>query len=257
MRIGFIGTGVIAEAVIEGMLAEDPTRAISVSPRSEAISRALAERHAAVTRAADNQAVVDASDVVCLGVRPEQAAATLDPLTFRADQRVVSFVAGVAAEDLARHARWAGAVCRVTPLPTIARRQGPILIQGATPAITELFRPLGVLVEAADSAEMEAYGCASGVMSSFFSQALAGIGWLTDQGMPRAGARDYLMAMYAGLAETGLRTPAADLDALPARHETTGGLNEACRERLAAAGWFDAYRLGFDAVRDRSRSVAD
>ena len=50
MILGFIGTGTLSAAVIDGLVhVHGQALSIHVSPRSEATSRALAERYANVT----------------------------------------------------------------------------------------------------------------------------------------------------------------------------------------------------------------
>ena len=257
MNIGFIGTGEISAAVIEGMLLENPSRTIVISPRSASVSSELAARHASVTRALDNQSVVDASDVVCLGIRPQQAREIIAPLRFRPDKILVSFIAGASTEELRNLLPEPRAICRVTPLPMIARRQGPILLYPDEPVVRDLFAPLGDLIVADSGDQMAAYGVASGAMSSFFVQMLVAIDWLAEHGVPREGARDYMMSMMSALGQTGARTNVADLTDLPRRHETVGGLNEACREKLSATGWFTAYADGLVAVRKRSAELSE
>ncbi|NBP94557.1 MAG: hypothetical protein EBU28_04055 [Gammaproteobacteria bacterium] len=71
MRIGFIGTGVISEAMIRGLCDvanyKDP---IIVSQRSDERSEALAKQYANVEVSTHNQDVVDRSDWVFIGVLP-------------------------------------------------------------------------------------------------------------------------------------------------------------------------------------------
>ena len=69
MQIGFIGTGTISGAVIEGLQSLPDAPEIIVSPRSEGASLALAARFKRVTRAASNAEVAKA-DMVFLGMRP-------------------------------------------------------------------------------------------------------------------------------------------------------------------------------------------
>ena len=70
MRIGVIGTGTIATAVVRGIAPDG--HQITVSARSAANARALAEAFATVA-IAENQAVLDASDVVLIGTTGAQA----------------------------------------------------------------------------------------------------------------------------------------------------------------------------------------
>ena len=68
MRIGVLGTGTIATAVVRGIAGDG--HQISVSERSAENSAALAAEFGNVT-VADNQAVLDRSDVVFLGLMAE------------------------------------------------------------------------------------------------------------------------------------------------------------------------------------------
>lgn len=88
---GVLGVGTLAEAIVTGLcedVAEPPT--IALSPRSASRSEALAERFTTVRVEPDNQAVVDASDVVIVSVRPQDATQVLESLSFRTEQSVVS-----------------------------------------------------------------------------------------------------------------------------------------------------------------------
>src|SRR6185437_1909461 len=90
-RLGFVGVGTIAEALITGMCAGGEQRAtFLLSPRNTAIANRLAGRYPFVKVAADNQAVVDGSDSVFLAVRPQVAADVLGILKFRREQKIVS-----------------------------------------------------------------------------------------------------------------------------------------------------------------------
>jgi len=112
-RVGFIGVGTIAEALITGMCAAGEQRAtFLLSPRNADIARRLAKRFSSVEVAGDNQAVIDGSDIIFLAVRPQVAADVLGTLKFRRDQRIVSLIATF---DVARLRTL------VAPASTIAR----------------------------------------------------------------------------------------------------------------------------------------
>src|SRR3546814_18499581 len=91
-RLGLIGTGTIAAAIVEG-LALSGNEPILLSPRNADIAADLASRFSHVGVASDNQAVIDASDLVILAVRPPLADAVLGPLRFRPDHRLLSLIA--------------------------------------------------------------------------------------------------------------------------------------------------------------------
>ena len=126
VSLGFIGAGAITDAVVQGLhAAGNAGHEIHLSPRSEARSRALAARYERVIREDSNAAVVAKSDIVFLAVRPQQMR-ELVGLRFRAEQTVVSFLAGTPIDQLRPFVAPAARLVRVVPLPCIRLRQGPI-----------------------------------------------------------------------------------------------------------------------------------
>ncbi len=74
MKLGFIGTGALSSAIVTGLKSlPGETTPVVISPRNEEIAAGLAARFPDVTIAADNQAVLDQSDMVMLAVRPQIA----------------------------------------------------------------------------------------------------------------------------------------------------------------------------------------
>lgn len=71
---------------------------ITVSERNAEVAASLAASDGVAV--ADNQAVLDASDIVFLCLRPHVAADILKPVTFRADHQIVSVMAGISLEAL-------------------------------------------------------------------------------------------------------------------------------------------------------------
>jgi pyrroline-5-carboxylate reductase len=90
MRIGVIGCGTIASAAVHGIIGDG--HQITVSERSASHANALAEAYENVS-IADNQGVVDASDVIFLGLMAEVAHDVLGALRFREYQTFLTFMA--------------------------------------------------------------------------------------------------------------------------------------------------------------------
>ncbi|HEX4297384.1 MAG TPA: NAD(P)-binding domain-containing protein, partial [Devosia sp.] len=236
MRIGFIGTGTISAAVVEGLQSLPEPPAIVVSPRSEAVSTGLAARFAKVTRAATNAEVAKA-DIVFLGMRPMHLEEALAGIEIGAGQIVASMVAGFAIEDIRR--RWPKAtVCRFIPLPGIARRAGPMAMYPAVPDVVALVAPLGDLFVVGDESRLH-FGGLNSFMSSYFELQRALIDAGIAAGLTADEARGYVVSLLGMLAGTAQRTEAADFDRLAEEHQTKGGLNERVRAALLAKGWFD------------------
>lgn len=245
---GVIGVGSLASAIVTGLCLDDPP-AIVLSPRSAAASAALAERHPTVTVAADNQAVVDAADVVLVSVLPAQAEEVLAPLTFRADQAVVSVLAGVALAEVARMVTPVTRVACADPMPSAAVGRGATPVYPPLPEAVALFERVGDVVAVDDETAYEALIVPSATIAAHLDHLAALAGWVAERGVPDAEARSYVAALYAGVADRLAHDP--DFGGLAAEAATPGGLNELFARRLREAGVPETVRSGLDAVSTR------
>ncbi|MDQ0391388.1 NAD(P)-binding domain-containing protein [Labrys monachus] len=249
LRLGFVGTGTLAQAVIGGLQETHGDRCtILVSPRSEETSRALAARYPNVERAASSAAVVEGSDIVFLGMRPQQLAEGIAALPFRDGQVVVSFLAGVPLALVREKVRPAAAVCRAIPLPGIRLRRGPVVLHPGHALVEDLFGGLGDLIVADRESDLTAVSNASAMMSSHFAMQNRMVDWLSSRSVAPDVATRYVRSMFAGLAAIGLDGLDRGEQLDPAHHETKGGLNERVRSHLASAGWFDEVATALDIV---------
>ncbi len=237
MRIGFVGTGTIASAVIEGIAADG--HQITVSRRSATRSGALAARFDSVT-VADNQQVIDNSDVVVLGLMADQAADILGGLTLRADQQVISLMAGASLEAVTRLVAPARAVAVMIPFPAIAQGGSPILLRGDAGLVRELFGARNTIFELGSDAELDAYMCAQAVLSPALRLVDDAADWAGARGADRAEAEAFLRLLVGSSllgSETGPMLAALD---------TPGGYNQRLRNHMVSAGLTGDLRAGLD-----------
>jgi len=113
MRIGFIGTGTISAAVIEGLQSLPDAPEVVVSPRSEATSLALAAKFKRVSRAQSNTEVATA-DIVFLGMRPMHLDEAMAGIDFKTGQIVARLASSIVATVMATSLR-----CPVTSVVSI------------------------------------------------------------------------------------------------------------------------------------------
>lgn len=239
MEIGFIGTGTISAAVIEGLQAGADAPQIVVSPRSEAVSSALAAKFPKVRRAASNAEVARA-DIVFLGMRPMHLDDAMAGIEIGKGQIIASMVAGFSLADIAK--RWpAATVCRVIPMPGAARRSGPIAMYPRVPDVFELMAPLGDLFVVPDEGKL-GFGGLNAFMSTYFELQRMLIEVGSAAGLSEADARGYVVSLLSMLADTARHTKPEDFGKLVEEHQTKGGLNERVRAALLARGWFDVPR---------------
>lgn len=252
MRIGFIGAGTITKAIIEGLYRAGKDHAILISHRSETVSCDIERRFARVRRAS-NAEVAANSDVVFIATRPTQVEEALAGISFHPSQIVISFVTGLSVEDLAKLAPLSK-VGRVLPLPSIARCEGPIICYPNIPEVLQLFEGMGHLVVPESECELLAMGSVSGFMSTYFELQNSLIAWLGQRGVTGENASIYVRAMLFALSSTAYSTCETELDALPAEHETKGGLNQRVRQKLKDRSWFDQPAECFDEILSLKRS---
>lgn len=243
MKLGVIGTGTIATAAIRG-IAGDGHR-ITVSRRSAANSAALAREFANVT-VADNQAVLDDSDVVMLALMAESAPDILAPLRFRPDQQVLSLMAGASLDEVAALAAPAQVRAMMLPFPAVAKGGSPIMVLGDPGLVQDLFGARNQVFALTDKAEMDAYLCAQALLSPVARMVADTADWLGQRVGDAAQGELFLRALVAsGLADT----PSSELIAAL---NTPGGYNQRLRQHMEASGMGQVLAQGLDALESGS-----
>lgn len=234
MRLGFVGTGTIAEAVVRGLAPAG--HAITVSERNAARAARLAGEFPNVA-VAGNQGVVDASEVVFLGLMAGHAPEVLGGLRFRDDQRVVSFMADMPLEKVAALVAPARADAIMLPYPGIARGSSPILALGDVGVIEALFSPANTVYALRDAAEMAACLCAQAVLSPAVQMVAVAAEWL---GGDTAQGEAFLRHLVGSSLMSGACAP------MLAALNTEGGYNQRLRRHMETAGMREALTEGLD-----------
>jgi pyrroline-5-carboxylate reductase len=251
-RLGFIGVGTIAEALITGMCTAGEQRAsFLLSPRNADIAKRLAERFSSVRVAGNNQSVINGSDIVFLALRPQIAADVLGALKFRQDQRIVSLIATFDVARLSTLVAPASAIARATPLPAVARRLGPLTLYPPVPEIARLLEGLGQLIQLQNESDLDALWAVTGLMGSYFGLLDEVAGWLARQNLEPTQARAFVAAMFEALAVTSAERAKDGFDRLVVEHSTPGGLNEQAYRELKAAGWTTLMSQTLDLIHAR------
>ncbi len=102
-KIGFIGTGKMASAIIKGIVDKGfCSRDEIIASNPHEASRVRAQEALGITVVASNAEVVDSTDVVILSVKPQQIPEVLasERLDFGPEHSLVSIAAGVTIETL-------------------------------------------------------------------------------------------------------------------------------------------------------------
>ena len=237
MRIGVIGCGTIASATVHGIAGDG--HQITVSERSAVNSQALANAYSNVT-IASNQGVVDASDVIFLGLMAEVASEVLGSLEFRQDQRIITFMAGATLEQADELVQPARAVAIMMPFPGISRGGTPVMMQGNAELVREIFGGRNSIFALKDADEMAAYLCAQAILSPVARMVSEASSWLGERVTDEKQGEAFLrMLVASNLSEIEC---APLIEALNA----PGGYNQRLRLHMEAAGMREAVRNGLD-----------
>ena len=216
MKVGIIGAGVMAKAMIAGLLAEQvvaPSNLVASHPRSERRTL-LAERHAIRVVELNAEAVANA-DIVVLAVKPQMLGRVMRELaaTLRPEQVVLSIVAGATLRALATGLDHE-AVVRAMPNTPAQIRRG-ITVWAASPACTPaqhdlvqaVLHALGDERQVADEEFVAMATALSGTGPTYLfavMEALIDAG--VHMGFPRELAHDLVAATLLGSAEFASRS---------------------------------------------------
>lgn len=242
-RIGFVGTGAIAAPMVRHLAAKG--HEITVTRRGEAFSRALAEDLRVAV--AEPQGVVEASDIVFLCLRPHLAGEVLAPLTFRAEQQIVSVMADVPRTRLEALCAPAADFVQTIPLGYVERGGCPLAAFGNTGLLGELFAPENPIVPVASEAALNAHFAICALVPGILDLMNSGADWLGAQTGDRAAAEFYTRHLVGGLLDQMQGSLAEARDALA----TQGTLSLQMTDGLRAGGAHEVLQSTLDAIGKR------
>jgi len=103
VRLGVVGTGVMAEAMVAGLIGQrliDPARVCCSHPREN--RRAALQQQYEVATTASNVEAIDGADVVLIAVKPQMLSEVMPELrgSLGTDQLVISVIAGASTRAL-------------------------------------------------------------------------------------------------------------------------------------------------------------
>ena len=202
MRIGFIGTGTITQAVVTGMIRFGVSfERVALSPRNAKIA-ARAGRARLADRGLREQSGraryvgrrVSRGRAADRGGRPGRTDRSMRGITSSASSRASRSIRS----RLVRAPF--GKVVRAVPLPAVAAGKGSTAICPRDDIARALFAPLGEAVEVDDEHQFDALSAATATMAAFFALLEEQASWLVAQGVPYASARSFLSGYHVGLA---------------------------------------------------------
>ena len=247
-QVGFLGTGAITVAMVEGLAGDG--HSIMVSERNAQNAAKLAERFDEVS-VGSNADVVSASEILVLGLMPEVARDVLPTLPFRSGHRVISTVADLSYDAVQVLCAPAADISLTIPLPSIAHGGSPLPVFPDTGAARALFAGKNPVIGVETEAGLRLYlgGCATSL--ALIEQVLHTRDWLAEETGDPAGAETYLAALFASYFNDVLASDTGRLDEIAQALSTTGGFNATVRDDMRGLGAPDALVAAIERLRPR------
>ena len=174
MKIGFIGTGVIATAMVDGIAGDG--HHIWVTERSRANSARLAAQYPNVT-IGDSQAIIDSCEVIIVALLHEAARSVLPALSFRPEQTVFSVVVGVPFGEFAELIQPATAEAMFIPYPHIAHGGSPLLVYPVSETLQDIFGGRNRVIPVTSEAMLNDYLAAQAILLPTVNLLQSTSGW--------------------------------------------------------------------------------
>jgi pyrroline-5-carboxylate reductase len=267
VRIGFIGAGAMAEALAGGLRAAGVDAAALRLADPDPSRRKHVEQSLGVETTDDNGALVAASDILVLAVKPQVMPAVLAGLAEQPDRARplwVSIAAGVRIARLEAALGEGARVVRAMPNTPALIRCGATAINGNEATTREdlarataLFESVGRCWTAPREALLDAVTGLSGSGPAYvfvFLEALGDAG--VRMGLPRDAAYELAFQTVLGASRLAIedgRDPAA----LKEQVTSPGGTTIAGLERLEAGGFRAAIHDAVAAATRRSQELAE
>lgn len=252
MKLGLIGTGIIGEAFVRGLVNVGKFEGdILVSARSADRSARLAADFAQVSIYDSNQTIVDHCDLLILAVLPEQAESVVQQLELRSDQILLSIVSSITLVSLREWAAPCSQIYRAIPLPPIEHGVGPIPICPPCPQLEPLLSSIGTVVSLTSEDQFLSVAVGSALMAMFYELVSGTAKFMEQNGLPADAAALYATSMWHSLAGSTMLVDEHELHQMSNDCLTPGGLNEQVLFGLRDANWYGLLEKEMNGIKDR------
>lgn len=265
LNIGVIGVGQMGQSLIRGLVDSktvEPHR-IYCSNRSQGKLKKLVESYP-VQVMSSNQEVVDQSDVIFIGVKPQDFFDVLDPIArdFTSKQIVVSLAAGISLPSIKKVLPDCRLVRAMLNTPAVIG-QGTVAFsvledEGIVEDIMEqILNPLGkaFCVEDLESFEGFTVACSSGT-GFIFELMKYWQSWLVDYGFSKKEAQEMITQTFLGTSLLASQNPQSSFEDLRVKVTSKQGVTEAGLESMREQELETALRISFEKAFLRNKELS-
>jgi len=252
MKLGFIGTGKIASAVITGICnSKISFTKILISPRNKLIAQKLNKKFKKVIIAKNNQEIINSCNWVFLSITPSVGKEIIKELKFKSSQIVISFISTITLAQLKRAIKVKARIVRAIPLPPISLKKGPVPICPPNKKVKDFFNKIGTTIEIKNEKSSINFWSTSGMMAPFYELLRIMTNWLVKRGVKRNNAQRYITSLFLALSEDAVVNSKKDLKYLVKESQTPKGLNEQGVKELTKAGFYKSLEKTLNSIHGR------
>lgn len=264
-RIGFIGAGNMAQAMIKGLIEGGYISAerILVSNRSHGKLNKLKEQYQIQTFD-NNESLVENSDIVILAMKPQDLLSAVEPISqsFNDDQIVMSIAAGIKMPVLEKNLPQCRLV-RVMPNTPSVIGQGVVGYfinednETVEDIVENLFRPLGKVMHVHDEDEFDALmiACSSGT-GFVFELMMYWQEWLEEHDFTPEQARMMAVDTFLGASLLAKHHLDLSIEELQSRVTSKKGVTAAGLQSMRELEIERALRISFEKADLRNKEMS-
>ena len=252
MKLGFIGSGEITKAVVQGITKSQINyKKILISKRNNKISSYLKKINKKVRISSDNQHIIDNSDWIFLAITPTVGNKILKKLNFNNNKLIISFISTIKLKDLKILTNTNATIVRAIPLPPISIMKGPIPLFPKNKKVTKFFNNIGDSIEINDENSSFNFWATSSLMAPYYELLYGVSKWLQKKGLKKSHAQKYVVSLFSALSNAAVMRSNKDLKLLVRASQTPKGLNEEALKFLKKNGFYKQLNFSLEKILKR------
>ena len=251
MILGFIGTGKISSSIILGIFKSKlKVKKIYISSRNRSIAKKLANKFGRVKILKDNQEIINKSSIILLGVTPNVGNKILSKLKFSKNKKIISLISTINLANLKKLTK-NNNIVRVTPLPPIEIKKGPIVICPPNKIVKNFFKHLGEVSEIRNEKLSYKFWSTASIMAAYYEILNTSSNWLIRKGIKKNIAQNYIAELFLSLSQDAVNKRSQGFKKLVSDSQTPRGLNMQVLQELKKAKFFSKFSKALDNINKR------
>ena len=249
MKLGFIGTGEITKAVVEGILiSKIKFNKIFLSKRNKLISSYLNNKSKKINILSSNQEIVNNSDWIFLAITPTVGKKIIKEINFPKNKIIISFISTLKLVELKKILKVKKNIIRAIPLPPISIMKGPIPLYPPNKKVAKFFNKIGECIELNNEKISLNFWAMSSMMAPYYEILLTTSKWLQKKGMDKKSSQKYITSLFLALSNAASLYSKKDLKVLVKNSQTPKGLNEQNLKFLKNSGFYNKLNKSLDKI---------